>query len=137
MRQLVYTSRVTTALSHEQLQQMLIGFRANNIVAGISGVLLHSWGNFLQVLEGDDAVVERLFHNILNDTRHTEVVIEEVTLPPMSFEDWTMGFVDLTESSKTLEGYAGFPSDINLRLIDPSIIIDLLIQVRTHSAAGT
>jgi hypothetical protein len=130
MRQLVYTSRVTNPLSDLELQKMLVSFRAHNVIAGISGVLLHSWGNFLQFLEGEQAIVEKLFLNIKRDLRHTDIIIEDVTLPTQSFEDWSMGFVDLSKGAQGIDGFAGFPSDINLRLVDPGMVLDLVVQSR-------
>ncbi|CAN5790879.1 hypothetical protein BH11MYX2_BH11MYX2_07760 [soil metagenome] len=106
MFQLVYTSVATTAFTADLLRKLLVGARANNTGLGVSGMLLHVEGSFLQVLEGERAVVDALYVKIGTDRRHARVsvlVSREVT--ERNFPDWSMGFVDATAKAASTVGY--------------------------------
>jgi hypothetical protein len=68
--------------------------RANNTLLGITGLLLHIDGGFLQILEGDERAVRELYSRIAADRRHREPRIlldREIAAPTftgcsMSFE---------------------------------------------------
>jgi Sensors of blue-light using FAD len=126
MHQLVYRSRAKRAFSASDLQSMLLRFRSHNARLGITGILLHSWGNFLQLLEGERAQVEDLYAHIAEDPRHIEIAPVDMSLPRRMFADWSMGFVDLSAPARPVSGYAGFPSDLDLREIDHATILELL-----------
>jgi hypothetical protein len=72
----------------------------------VTGVLLHSEGNFFQVLEGDAEVIESLYAKIGRDKRHKNVVlIIREPIVSRSFADWSMGFASVT--SKDVAGIIG------------------------------
>jgi len=71
--QLVYQSRATTAMGAEALRDLLHEARPKNEASNITGVLLYKAKRFIQVLEGEEAVVRRLYATIKSDARHTEV----------------------------------------------------------------
>ena len=52
LTQLIYVSKATRALDKEELTTLLGKIRPNNSRLGITGILLHDSGSFLQVLEG-------------------------------------------------------------------------------------
>lgn len=89
-----------------------MGARVHNTTAGVSGMLLHLDGSFLQVLEGDAKVVHALFARIGGDLRHNKVVLllqHDIATP--NFPDWSMGFFDASGRGTALAGYrktAGF-----------------------------
>ena len=56
MRQLLYVSDTAPSLPDGTLDAILTASRTHNAPAGITGLLLHIEGGFLQVLEGEDAV---------------------------------------------------------------------------------
>jgi hypothetical protein len=72
----------------------------------VTGVLLHSEGNFFQVLEGDAEVIDSLYAKIARDKRHknTALVVREA-IASRSFADWSMGFASVT--SKDVAGIIG------------------------------
>jgi len=126
MHQIVYRSTAKRAFSASDLQSMLLRFRSSNARLGITGILLHSWSNFLQVLEGEQAEVEELYARILDDPRHAEIARVDISLPRRLFNQWSMGFLDLSGAARSMSGYAGFPSDIDLNEIDQTTILELL-----------
>jgi hypothetical protein len=65
--------------------------RLNNAKRDISGCLICSDGNFLQILEGPRANVLSLINTIEKDTRHSGFVIMRMSfMKERSFKDWTM-----------------------------------------------
>lgn len=98
LTQLIYVSKATIDFSPERLTGLLSKIRPNNQQRDISGMLLHDGGAFMQVLEGDRAVLDDLFDTIQTDPRHTDVVlILEKPIAKRQFPDWSMGFTEITD----------------------------------------
>ena len=75
MCQLLYVSNALPDLAPLALDRILSASRANNAVRGITGLLLHIDGGFLQILEGEDGAVRDLHARIAADPRHRDVRI--------------------------------------------------------------
>src|SRR5450631_455693 len=126
MHQLVYASRARQPFSQADLQSMLIKFRAANSDLGITGLLVHSCGTFIQLLEGEQHVVAALYGRIEQDTRHFDCCLVDVSFPRRMFGDWAMAFEDLTGAAGTsMAGSIPLSLGIDLRLIDHSTILEL------------
>ncbi|MDK1312086.1 BLUF domain-containing protein [Pseudoalteromonas ardens] len=96
--ELIYVSTVTTPLSDEQLIELNRFCKSTNQLNGISGMLLYDGHHFMQVIEGERDHVERLYKNIQQDPRHTEVVALIINdLPKRNFSRWSMGVIDLSK----------------------------------------
>ncbi len=68
-------------LTEEILQDLREKSGNANIEREISGILLHDNTHFFQILEGPKQQIEDLYKNILEDFRHTEVVL--ISLSPI------------------------------------------------------
>ena len=69
-------------------------------------MLLHGNGTFLQVLEGDDHVVDTLIGAIAADPRHIDMkIVRREPVTRRQFADWSMGFERVTDES--LKGVSG------------------------------
>ncbi|MEO8281208.1 MAG: BLUF domain-containing protein [Ideonella sp.] len=93
---LMYASRATDQLAHDELVAILKKSKANNPRQGVTGVLCLSGGVFLQVLEGGRTQVSSLYNRIAADPRHHDVCLlsfEEIG--ERRFEGWAMGQVNL------------------------------------------
>jgi hypothetical protein len=100
---LLYASRATTEVGHDELLAILKKSRANNLQCGVTGVLCYSGGVFLQVLEGGRGPVSQLYNRITQDKRHADVVLlayEEIG--ERSFVGWSMGQVNLNRLNPSL-----------------------------------
>lgn len=98
MRCIVYISMETRRLTRADILEILRVSRMKNTVHGITGVLLHHDGLFLQVLEGDAARLEELLGVLRHDRRHREVrVLLDEAITERHFPDWSMGVVDLAD----------------------------------------
>lgn len=107
---LIYGSSAKRQMADGELLGILTKAREKNARLGVTGMLLYRGGNFLQVLEGDKAVVEGLFDVIKKDDRHQEVaLIAKRPVPRRAFGEWEMGFVHIdTLDPSRVAGYTAF-----------------------------
>ena len=92
-RRLAYVSRPRENLPLTEIPRIVAVCRAHNEADGITGVLLYTGDDFVQVIEGPVAVVTRLWSRILADPRHHEIVkfLDEPS-PSRWYQDWRVGF---------------------------------------------
>ena len=94
--QLVYISQATKPFDDESLDALLTQAKENNAKRQITGSLIYNGGLFLQVLEGEQEDIERLFNKIASDPRHFKV--RRLYFEPAKrrlFSKWSMNLVDL------------------------------------------
>ncbi len=128
MYQLLYASSAKRKFSGADLQSLLGECRAFNGPAGITGMLLYEDGNFIQLLEGEETDVKRLFERIDRDSRHRGVLIlDQGETRERQFGNWSMGFRQLEGgedhdldqafalSSVALERH--FPPELSVRVM--------------------
>lgn len=108
--QLLYISAGTKDFSEPELEEILAVARENNKLLNITGMLLYHEGSFIQALEGDKAVVEKLYQKIGKDQRHLETkVLYRGDVPDRDFRQWSMGFYRSNQSAEdNLEGFHTF-----------------------------
>ncbi len=101
---LLYVSRAvgpqTTAVTDSILSVALGANRAR----GITGALCQGQGLYLQVLEGERSVINRLYNRITQDRHHQDVqllVLEEIT--QRRYADWAMAHVQLSEDDPMIQ----------------------------------
>ncbi len=96
---LLYVSRAVNEIAtQEETDSILLSARQHNVSNGITGILCHGAGIFLQAIEGGRNEVNRLYGMILQDKRHKDVVLlhyEEIT--ERRFSGWSMGKVNLAK----------------------------------------
>jgi hypothetical protein len=104
----VYVSRSSYPFTDDDLANLLLTSRANNARLGITGMLLHREGRFIQVLEGPDEAVRERLAVIARDPRHTAVhTIVDERVEKRLFPAWTMGYRAVTDDLATvIPGYA-------------------------------
>jgi hypothetical protein len=99
MIQLTYVSSSALPVSTSQLDEIVAVSRRNNTANGITGMLLHVDGSFLQILEGPAAAVEATYARIDRDPRHRGLlVIHRTDITQRAFKDWSMGFQRLSRA---------------------------------------
>ncbi len=110
MHHLVYTSTATLPFPEPELRQLLARWRATNVRLGLTGVLLYSEGNIMQVLEGEQEQVQALFSRIAADVRHRGVTrLADGPVPERAFADWSMRFraVESSDFQQHVERLSG------------------------------
>ena len=107
---LVYTSIASQRISDDDLKVFLKKTRKKNEIRNVTGMLLFLDPFFMQVLEGEETMVNDLFNFIKQDTRHHNVsLIYSKPIEERYFPDWKMGFSKITnENLSTLEGFSDF-----------------------------
>lgn len=99
---LLYASRVVDN-SPAAIEAILSQSRQHNPSSGITGILCHGGGMFLQAIEGGRRAVSDLYGHILRDPRHRDVELldfEEIT--ERRFGGWTMGQVNLEKVNQAI-----------------------------------
>ena len=93
LKALVYVSSATELFSEQALDELLQGARRKNERIGVTGVLLHCEGNFMQYVEGPPQAIDRLYERIRADDRHHSIVtIHEEPLDARQFAGWSMAY---------------------------------------------
>jgi len=96
MHHIIYMSRANAALTPADLVALLVQARRANEQMGLTGVLVHGDGQFMQVIEGEQAQVTALYRRIEQDARHYSVFkVADKEIEERVFVNWTMGFRDL------------------------------------------
>ena len=92
LKQVIYVS-VKTDKSSDSLTDIYDISQKNNSESGISGCLLIGSDSYLQLLEGPDSEVEKLYSKIEMDSRHKKVKkLFEQHIEEKLFPSWSMKF---------------------------------------------
>ena len=107
LHHVVYQSIATWPMANEDLQVLLAQSRDWNTHHQLTGVLLYSENNIMQVLEGPKYEVFYIFNRIARDARHRNVTkLADGGIRQRSFLQWSMGFkVVAPEEFNHLAGY--------------------------------
>lgn len=110
MHSLVYVSSAREPFTKPQLRELLERASQNNKRESITGLLLHRNGSFMQLLEGEESAVERLFERIAGDSRHWAVTLmHRSQAPERMFPQWSMACRDLDDAMvQALPGFSQF-----------------------------
>jgi hypothetical protein len=128
MIELIYASAAVRPVPAQDLRSLLARSRENNEAAGLTGLLLHDRGSFLQVLEGEALAVKALFARIVKDPRHERVAtLSENPIRERAFDRWSMGFVSLEAGVRGTPGFSD--------LLSPAFSVQSFLSNREHAAA--
>jgi len=93
--QLLYLSKSAPGIGTGHLADILATATHRNRAQGITGVLCHKSGYFMQLLEGEEVHVLELYLKIIRDPRHSDPIIISIsTATEQFFSGWAMGSVD-------------------------------------------
>lgn len=91
LARIMYYSTVNPAVPPD-LRALLAVSHKNNLRNGITGFLFFNTTYFLQVIEGERAVVNKLYRLISTDHRHTNLVLIGASdIAERAFPAWLMG----------------------------------------------
>jgi len=99
MKCITYVSRVVTrqngAMIPTGLPEIFRLARKKNAQDEITGILSYRKGHYIQVLEGPELAVDRLFSKILNDPRHRRVTaLLDMPISERCFSNWDMKLLE-------------------------------------------
>ncbi|GJL49087.1 phosphate-starvation-inducible PsiE family protein [Candidatus Nitrospira salsa] len=132
MIQITYLSSATRAMSQEDLEDILNTSRDNNARLGITGMLLYGNHTFIQILEGEEDVVQELVNTIKRDPRHTNFhIVKKKTVERHEYADWSMGFKRVGGADfKAVKGLEPFEEkDFNTKFLSShTSLVDSLME---------
>ena len=100
---LLYASAISEKFSANDIENILVSARKNNAELDVTGLLCFNRKYFLQCLEGGRKAVNTIYHRILNDSRHQEVVLLQYReIHERVFSRWQMGYVPETQLTDEL-----------------------------------
>lgn len=88
---IAYLSTAVAPPDAAELDDILAASQRNNARQGVTGLLCHYEGAFLQFLEGEAGAVEAVYARIAQDPRHFALVqLYRRAITQRLFADWTM-----------------------------------------------
>ena len=109
-----YVSTAISTITIENVSEVFDGIVENNLELGITGVLLFSRGNFMQVMEGPPHNLLPLYETIKRDQRHHHIIeIINQSIIERMFENYRTGFTIIDQSREifNLQKYLRFIED--------------------------
>jgi len=93
---LIYKSTSTKPITAAMVKSIEERSKDNNDRLEVTGILVASRSEFLQVLEGSIEAVNEVYNRIMRDTRHVDVTLLSYGLAEgRVFEDWSMKCVSI------------------------------------------
>lgn len=93
MISIAYVSSAAVAFNETKLQNLVAQCQRNNERLGVTGILVYSDGNFMQVIEGGELVTDELFSCIKRDARHHDVTtVHRHPISTREFQGWSMAY---------------------------------------------
>jgi len=94
LKQLFYVSNTSFSFKgQEDIDKILQKACSHNNNTGITGILLYHSGIFLQLLEGEENEVKKLYAKIFGDPRHNNVtLLFEIESKERIFNNWGMAY---------------------------------------------
>ena len=93
LHQMMYISTANAELTEDALLELLSSSQKRNAAKEITGLLLHSDGNIIQVMEGPKDSVQGLYKKIAADKRHRGVTLmSSRAIAQRDFPHYKMGF---------------------------------------------
>lgn len=88
---LIYLSQVANHVRYEDAESIAETSARNNEKVGVTGLLVYTPSHFLQVLEGDQAAVRKIYERVKDDARHHRVkILFDDQVPEAEFGKWAM-----------------------------------------------
>ena len=123
---LCYVSSAKNNLPKSELEDLFRVNKRNNTELDISGILVYNNGNFLQILEGDEQKINKLFVKICRDSRHNNLIkLIHTSIEERIFDDYESGFVIVEDHKKLdqLKSYLNWVKEAELISVDKVIHI--------------
>ena len=107
MHHLIYVSQATRPLSAKALTCLLDQARPANERQHLTGALVYGNQRFIQLLEGEQAVLEQAYARIIRDPRHQHLCqVAGYPIAARQFADWPLAFQTLSPAQFAhLAGY--------------------------------
>ncbi len=96
MKELLYTSSVIQGFTSDMLDAIEQKSVHNNLQDAITGVLFYDGKSFMQIIEGPEQKIDRLYDKILMDDRHNQITLLHTSyIDKRSFTDWSLRLIQV------------------------------------------
>jgi hypothetical protein len=97
-------------MSDDNLKNLLKKTRLKNEKVNVTGMLLYLDPFFIQILEGEEEIINETFKVIKQDPRHHQVkIIYKKQITERAFPNWVMGFNKISNAeAEEIEGFFDF-----------------------------
>jgi len=142
MYHIIYSSQAKEAMTLTTLVVLLMQARALNERQFITGALVYGDGQFMQVMEGEEAVVKDLYERVAKDPRHHDVrTLAEGPIATRSFAQWSMAFGEVPAAEfQVLQRVAAYQTPAQLvsqlatsKAAEASLLAKMKELVSTHA----
>lgn len=119
MHHLIYMSMASWPMTDAELGELLAQAQRGNARRGITGALVYGDGQFMQLMEGEQADLEELYAHFGHDHRHKGLFkLADRAIAERRFSEWSMAFrVVLSAEFEQLAGYVA-PARLSQQLSD-------------------
>lgn len=98
--ELIYYSTASPDLSTNDILNILENSRDFNSKNEITGCLLYHNNEFVQLIEGEEEAVKKLYAKIESDKRHSNLIIViQDNIAGRSFKNWSMAYYKPTNAA--------------------------------------
>lgn len=127
LQQVIYVSRMTKSADvAKTLENILQSARKNNAKLSVTGLLVHDNESFLQVLEGEEKILDTLYAVIERDKRHDQIkLLLRQDIEEKEFGEWSMASANITLNESLLEGLIDL-KDFNIKNLDSQMAKSVL-----------
>jgi hypothetical protein len=95
LRRIAWSSVPSSSFSAARLGEIVAPARWNNKANDVSGMLLYTGTHFLEILEGEESVLNEMWSRLVLDDRHASLVrIGDEACNERRFADWKMAYAD-------------------------------------------
>ncbi|CAM4279749.1 BLUF domain-containing protein [Pseudoalteromonas ostreae] len=100
LTRIIYASTITEHFNPSSLEEIIEKAVLNNKKNNVTGMLCFNRNYFLQCIEGSRTNVNKTYNKILNDKRHTEIILLDYSeINAREFSNWSMGYVPTSRLS--------------------------------------
>ena len=104
LRTICYVSNAAPSLDEKGLSDLYDEAIQKNSEKGITGILLYSDGNFMQIMEGEPSPLNKLYQNIENDHRHHHLIkLIDRDIDQRIFENYSNGFTIINNEQEVFK----------------------------------
>lgn len=132
---LIYASRASKPILHDQVESILASARKNNATRGITGVLCYSDAIFVQVLEGGREQVNQMYTRLQRDDRHHDLILLGYeSIDVRQYSSWTMGKIPLDKINRSLLLKYSASGELNPYCVSNCATVALLNELASTAA---
>ncbi len=97
----IYRSTAESHFSQKDIDYMLLKAKQHNKKQGITGCIIYSNNQFIQIIEGAKEAILNLYDSIKADNRHFDVTtLIETPSKDMLWDDWSMAFYNFSGTAE-------------------------------------